>query len=305
MTYIKLVRPINLLLIVFVQCAIKFGLLEPFGIQVALEAYDFSVLIVATLCIAGAGNVINDICDVAIDQVNKPKKVLVGTKISENAAYNLYITLNVLGVGAGFLLANRLGHPGLAAIFIGISIILYSYATYLKSLLIIGNLVISALVATSLLVLIVFDIYPAIVADASTSQISVSEIIAWYALAAFYLNFIREIVKDISDVNGDKKGDRNTLPIAIGRKRTRNIIFGMGILAVLGVLYFSYEYAYQSLLMGGYMIFLVGAPLLYFCLHAWNAEKKTDYIRLSNALKLIMFSGVCSIWLYSHLMVGQ
>lgn len=304
MAYVTILRPVNLLLLLLTQILIKFGLFAPLGVKTAMSTFDFGLLVLATVCIAAAGNIINDIHDVAIDRINKPEKVLVGKKISEKTAYNYYIILNVIGVGAGFLLANRIGHPGLAAVFIAISVLLYSYATYLTSVFVVGNVIVSILVATSLVVLIIFDIYPAVTTDEMEVQLIASKTILWYALAAFYLNLIREIVKDVIDINGDKKGERNTLPIILGRTRTRTIVFVMGVIALTGLLYFSYEYAYHSQLLGSYLIFMVGVPLLYFCIQTWNAEKQTDYKRLSNTLKIIMFCGVISIVFYQHLILG-
>ena len=303
MGYVKIVRPLNLLLLLLIQGTIKYGLFEPLGVQVSMGVLDFSLLVIATLSIAAAGNVINDIQDVTIDTINKPQEVLVGRKISEKNAYNLYIFLNIVGVGTGFILANRVGHPGLAAVFIAISILLYAYATYLKSVLIVGNLLVSLLVASSLLVCIMFDVYPVINSDQRPLQILVSKVVVWYALAAFYLNLIREITKDIADVNGDKKGDRLTIPIVLGRSRTVNIVFVMGVLGLLILVWFCYGSLYHHRLVVGYFVFAIGGPLLYYCIRAWNAENEADYKRLSSILKIVMFTGVCSLYFFAEILI--
>lgn len=302
MAYLKIVRPINLLLLFLMQLLIKFGFFEPLGVQLAMGVFDFALLVIATLCIAAAGNIINDIQDVAIDKVNKPKTIIVGRKISEKNAYNYYFMLNIIGVATGFYLSNRLGHPGLAAVFILTSALLYSYATYLRSLLLVSNLIVSLLVATSLLVLIVFDVYPAINTTILENQQSALGLVLWYALAAFYLNFIREIVKDIQDVNGDKKGGRNTLPIVLGRTRTTQVVFTMGVFMLVGILWFCYSFLYQFMWAAGYFIFLVAGPLLYFCLKSWSAEKPRDYQTLSVTLKIVMCTGVCSIPFFAEIL---
>lgn len=302
MAYLKIIRPLNLLLLLLTQSLIKYGFLEPLGVQTAMGVFDFILLVVATLCIAAAGNIINDIQDVAIDNINKPEKAIVGKKISEKAAYNYYITLNIIGVLAGFYLSNRVGHPGLAAVFILISALLYSYAVYLRSLLLVSNLVVSFLVALSLLVLIIFDIYPAINSDLMDLQIIASKVILWYATCAFYLNFIREIVKDIQDVNGDKKGGRNTLPILLGRTRTTAIVFAMGVFILVGILWFSYNSLYQFTWVAGYFVFLIGGPLLYFCIKSWNAATPKDHKIMATLLKIVMFSGVCSLPFFAEIL---
>jgi len=281
---------------------IKFSFFEPVGIQVAMSKFDFSLLIVATLCIAAAGNVINDIQDVAIDSSNKPEKVLIGKKISEKKAYNFYIILNIIGVGAGFFLANRLGHPGLAVVFIIISALLYSYAISLRPLLLVSNVVVSFLVATSLLVLLVFDIYPAINTNSTNLQITASKVIVWFAACAFYINFMREIVKDIQDINGDKKGGRNTIPIALGRSRATSLVLVLGVFMLVALLWFSYHFLYLFQLVAGYVMFLIGRPLLYFCIKSWNATTPKDYKSLSIVLKVVMFTGVCSLPFFAEIL---
>jgi 4-hydroxybenzoate polyprenyltransferase len=302
MAYLKIIRPSNLLLLLLTQSLIKYGFLEPLDVAVAMGVIDFALLVLATLCIAAAGNIINDIEDVSIDTLNKPNTVLVGKKISEKAAYNYYITLNIIGVAAGFYLSNRMGHPGLAAVFIIISALLYSYAVYLRSLLVVSNLTISILVATSLLVLIIFDVYPAINTTTTELQVTASKVILWYASCAFYVTLIREIVKDIQDVNGDKKGGRNTIPILVGRARTTTIVFVMGVVMLGGILWFSYAFLYQFIGVAGYFIFLIGGPLLYFCIRSWNPEKPKDYRTMSTILKIVMFTGVCSLPFFAEIL---
>ncbi len=298
MNVLKLVRPLNLLFIVLVQAFVKYGLFNPLEAETTLNTIDFALLVIATVCIAAAGNIINDIYDVEIDRINKPNKVLIGKKISEKKANRWYIALNVIGVGIGFYLSNSIGKSNFAALFIVISALLYLYASYLKGILLISNFLISLLVAMSILIVGLFDLLPAINAQNQTSQFTVFKILLDYALFAFLLNFIREIVKDIQDINGDKNGGMNSLPIAIGRKRATTVVFVLGVFTILTVILYSYTYLYHTQIVVLYFLFLIVAPLLYFCVKAWSAEQRKDYVLLSKLLKLIMFLGMCSILLY-------
>lgn len=298
MNYLKLIRPVNLLFIAMVQLFFKFGLFQPYSIDTVLNNLSFSLLIIATLCIAAGGYVINDIYDVNIDRINKPTKVIVGTKISERNANRYYILLNIIGVGIGFFLANKIGKPGFAALFIGISALLYLYTSYLKSILLVGNLLISALVALSIIIVGIFDLVPGITDQNRESLSAVFRILIDYALFAFLLNFIREIVKDMQDINGDKNGGMNTLPIAIGRKRTILIVFILGVIALAAVIAYMYTFLYDRQWTVLYFLLCVVAPLLFFCVKAWTADSPKDYSRLSVLLKLIMFFGMGSILLH-------
>ena len=285
------------------QILIKYSLFYAFGADTVLNAFGFLLLLIATLCIAAAGNIINDIYDVEIDAINKPNKVLVGKKIPERNANRLFIILNVIGVAIGFYLSNSIGKPGFAALFIVFSALLYLYSSYLKGILIVGNLLVSFLIAMSLIVVALFDLLPAITMENQTSQSAIFKIILHYALFAFFINFIREIVKDLQDINGDKKGGMNTLAIALGRKRTITIVFALGVLLVLGVVVYMYEFIYNHETLLLYFLFAIVAPLLYFCMKSWSAETQKDYGSLSNLLKIIMFLGICSIPLYQFLSV--
>ncbi len=297
MNFLNLIRYQNLLFIALVQVFIKYGLFQTFEVDVTLTTIDFLLLVIATLCIAAAGNIINDIYDVEIDRINKPKKVLIGKKISERTANGLYIGLSIVGVAIGFYLSNRIGKPGFAALFVVFSGLLYLYSSFLKGIFLVGNLLISALVAMSLVIVGLFDLLPAISAENLPSQSAVFKIVLNYALFAFVINLIREIVKDLQDVNGDKKGGMNTLPISIGRKRTVTIVFLFGIFTVLGVVFYMYQNLYDHQVLILYFLFAVIGPLLYFCIKAWDAKTQKDYAVLSVILKIIMFLGICSIGL--------
>lgn len=298
MHYLKLIRFQNLLFIAFAQVLIKYGLFHPFEVAVTLNTFGFSLLVFSTLCIAAAGYIINDIYDLEIDRINKPEKTIIGKKISEKIAYTLFIILNIIGVAIGFYLSNLIGRPGFSALFIIISALLYLYASYLKGMILVGNLVVSALIALSIIIVGLFDLLPAITPENQASQSLIFGIVADYALFAFLLNFIREIVKDLEDINGDKNGGLSTLPIALGRKRTVQIVFGLGVLAVAAVVFYMYNYLYNNQTLVMYFLFCVIAPLLYFCVKTWEAKTKKEFSHLSMVLKIIMLLGICSIFIY-------
>lgn len=285
------------------QVSIKYGLFPTFEVDVTLTLLDFALLVIATLCIAAAGNIINDIYDVEIDRINKPNKVLIGKKISEQTANRLYIVLTTVGVVIGFYLSNRIGKPSFAALFIVFSALLYLYSSYLKGMFLVGNILVSFLVAMSLIIVPLFDLLPAITVENQSTQSAVFKIVLNYALFAFFINLIREIVKDLQDINGDKKGGMNTLPIAIGRKRTVKLVFILSVLAVLGVVFYMYEKLYNIQVLMLYFLFAIVAPLLYFCIKSWDAKTDQDYAFLSNLLKIIMFLGICSLSLYQFVIL--
>ena len=301
--FLNLIRWKNLLLIALVQVLIKYALLESFEVvRFTLNDFGFSLLVLATLCIAAAGNIINDIYDVDTDIINKPDKVIVGNSISEKTAFNIYIILTIMGVGVGFYLSNLVGRSGFSAIFVIISALLYIYATYLKRTTLIGNIVISFLVAMSLIIVGLFELLPVINQQNQETQLTFFKIIFDYAIFAFMINLLREIVKDIEDVNGDYNANMKTLPIVIGRGRATRVLFVLSLIPILAVIYYVITYLYRHYIVVGYFLIFIIGPLLYFTIKSYTAELKQELSFLSVLLKFIMFFGVISLLLYPFIL---
>lgn len=303
MAFLNIIRWKNLAMIALVQCLIKYGLFEPFGISTSLTPFNFFLLIMATLCIAAAGNIINDIYDVETDFINKPEKIIVGKTISEKTAYNLFISLNVIGVGIGFYLSHAIGKSELFALFVIISALLYVYASYLKQTFLIGNIVISILVALSILIVGIFELIPAMTIQNQGIQLVFFKILLDYAIFAFLINFIREISKDIADIDGDYKSGMNTLPIVFGRERTSKILFILSFIPLGAVIYYVINNLYTKPVAVIYFLVFIIAPLIYLLILIFNAKTKKDFITISNILKLVMLFGILSILLYKFMLL--
>ncbi|WP_147676772.1 geranylgeranylglycerol-phosphate geranylgeranyltransferase [Algibacter pacificus] len=298
LSVLNLIRWKNLLLIALVQLLIKYALLEPFGVAISLNGFGIFLLIFATICIAAAGNIINDIYDVETDFINKPDKLIIGQSISEKTAYNAFIILNMVGVGAGFYLSHWVGKSAFFSIFVIISALLYVYATYLKRQILIGNIIISILVALSILIVGIFELLPALTIENRAIQLTFFKIILDYAFFAFLLNLLREIVKDLEDINGDYKAGMNTLPIAIGRQRTTNILFVLSLIPLFLIVYYIVNSLYKNTVAVIYFIFLIVGPLILVSAKLFRAKSKKDYYFISNLLKIVMLLGVLSLLIY-------
>ncbi|OBX21308.1 prenyltransferase [Bizionia sp. APA-3] len=291
-------------MIALVQLLIKYALLESFGVTITLNGFGFSLLIIATLCLAAGGNIINDIFDQDTDAVNKPKKVIVGKSISEKTAYSLFIGFNVVGVLIGFYLSHLVGRSGFFALFVVVSGLLYIYASYLKQMILVGNIVISALIALSIIMVGLFELLPAITPQNQETQLTFFKIILDYALFAFCINLIRELVKDIEDIDGDYKVGMNTLPIAIGRARATHVTLALTFIPLAAVIYYVITYLYHNLWIVGYFLIFIIAPLIYIIIRLFQAKLKTDYHFISSLLKIIMLFGMLSLLIYKYKLLG-
>ncbi len=288
-------------MIALVQLLIKYAFLEPFGAQVSLTPLGITLLILATISIAAAGNIVNDIYDVETDLVNKPNKVIVGKSISEKTAYNLFIIFNFIGVGLGFYVSHLVGKSPFFSIFVIISVLLYVYATYLKRTFLIGNIVISVLVALSLIIVGVFELLPSITPENRHLQLAFFKIIFNYAIFAFIINLLREITKDIEDIDGDYKAGMNTLPITIGRDRATQILFVLTLIPLFIITFYTINSLYKNQIAVIYFLIAIIGPLLYVSIKTFSATTKKEYHHISNILKLVMLFGMLSLLLYKYI----
>lgn len=297
MKYLKLVRYQNLLLLAFMQLVFRYGFLKLQNIYLSLADWQYGLLVLSTILIAAAGYVINDIMDQETDNDNKPHEVIIGKSISETMAYNIYVALNVIGVAIGFYLSNVIQKPGFAAIFIVIAATLYLYATSLKQMLLVGNIIVALLLSISVIIIGVFDLLPATYEGNQAIMSIMFKILIDYAVFAFIINFIREIVKDMQDVNGDYNQGMSTLPIALGVSRTSKVTFGLLAISILLLLYYINANLMDFNLYSAtiYALILVVGPLFFCLIKMWSAKSKKDFKLISNVLKLVIFFGILSI----------
>jgi len=297
MKYLKLIRFQNLLMIALMQCIIRYGFLKLQKVELALADWQFALLVLSTIFIAAGGYIINDIMDQETDSINRPNQVIVGRSISESMAYNLYFGFTIAGALIGFYLSNLIYRDNFFGIFIITSLLLYIYATSFKQIAVIGNILVSLALALSVIIVGLFDIIPA------TDQVNRFQMMLWlellfdYAVFAFLLNFIREIIKDLEDIKGDYNQGMRTLPIVIGVSRTAKVVAVITVIATVILLWYINNHLMNS---GLYiatiyaLVFLV-SPLIFAVVKVWTAATQKEFHLLSNVLKAIIFFGILFI----------
>ena len=277
------------------QLVFRYLFLAQSYVDLALTDVNYILLVIATVCIAAGGYVINNIMDQDTDEIAKPQNRVVGVSISETVAYNWYIGLTIVGVGIGFYLSNVIYKPTFASMFILVATLLYMYATSFKQIPVLGNVVVALMLSTSIIIIGLFDILPAIDMDNRFRMKEAFDILMHYAIFAFIINLIREIVKDMEDMDGDYQSGINSLPIAIGVQKTKIIV---GVLTVLSIGVLAY-YVNSNLFELDYVVYyamiLIVGPLIYFGVKLLNATTKKEFHHLSLVLKIILFFGILSI----------
>jgi 4-hydroxybenzoate polyprenyltransferase len=295
--FFKLIRYQNLLLLALMQFIFRYGFLKQQNIWLALSDFQYALLILATVLLAAGGYVINDIFDQETDSKSKPKKRIVGKSISEGTAYNIYAGLTISGVLIGMYLSNVIEKPGFLVLFILIAALLYIYASSLKQMLLVGNLIVALLLGFSIIIIAFFDLFPVTNAENKEIMGLLFSVLKDYALFAFIINFIREIVKDMEDYDGDLSVGMSTLPIVIGIQKTSKIVLGLLILAVLILILYLNKNVFGSGLYISivYALVLIIAPLIYCMIAILTAKDKKEFGLISKILKLVIFFGIVSI----------
>jgi len=178
--------------------------------------------------------------------------------------------------------------------------LLYIYASYLKQLFLIGNLVISMLVGLSILIIPIFDILPSITPLNRNIQLIYFKLILNYALIASFLNLIREISKDIESIDDDYKLGMKTLPIVIGKQRASIVLFSLSIIPILIITYYIINTIYKQQIHVVYFLVFILGPLIYIAIKTFSAKTKKQFHHISNAIRLVFFFGALSLLLYRY-----
>ena len=267
----RLIRLPNLLIIVAAQYLTRIFLVGPSSAwKQHLANMDFFTLSLSTVFIAAAGYVINDYYDVKIDLINKPEKVIVGKQMRRRVAMFFHTLLNFLGIGLGAMISLKVGAINFISTYL-----LWLYSNKLKRKPFTGNLVISLLTATSILVVGVYY--------------GLNYKIWIFALFSFYISLIREIIKDMEDRRGDMHFGCRTLPIVWGIRKTK--IFLYFILGLFVLSMFVLLLLLNNTTLTFYFI-LMSFPTGYFVDRLYWADTRVAYRFLSIFCKLLMLSGL-------------
>jgi 4-hydroxybenzoate polyprenyltransferase len=292
--FLKLLRWPNLIFIVLTQLLFYFCIYLP--LYEVPQTHILVWLVIASVCIAGAGYIINDYFDLNIDKINKPNKNVLNTIINRRWAIVWHLLFSFIGIIATAI-AVGFGKWYLIIANIFCVALLWLYSTSLKRKLLIGNILISLLAAWTVLILF-FAKVPFNEAFNSKSDITLKyfRLAFLYGGFAFIISLIREAIKDIEDREGDAQYGCRTLPIYAG-VRTTKIYISIWIVVLVAALVILQLYILQFgwWLAVIYSIILIIAPLIYLLMQLRKAQTVNDYSKLSSLTKLIMFTGILSM----------
>ena len=302
--FFRLVRWQNLFITALMMCLVYHCVI------MQTSTLAFTLLVIAMTLIVAGGYVINDIFDKEIDAVNKPERVIVGKIFSEKQCGIFYWALTIMGLGCG-LMAGILAHgKNFYTIFASLLLLacfLYSYSSRYKKKLIVGNVIVSLSVAFAVFLPWLFQILSMLVNKEMLLEHQewmrvTLHIVLIYVAFAFLMTLIREIVKDMEDVEGDMRLNCRTIPIAWGLKAAQVIVLVLSLLTFTMSIYakqFLCDYGFN---IAGYL--LNGASIFMFVMMFGNVFGLLDasfrtskqFHMQSIALKISMLIGVLSIF---------
>ncbi|MEO6219145.1 MAG: geranylgeranylglycerol-phosphate geranylgeranyltransferase [Ginsengibacter sp.] len=300
--FFKLVRWPNLLFIALTQILFRFFILHfvyfdniPASGFIKLTQPLFILLVVASVCIAAAGYIINDYFDLNIDLVNKPSSLVIDKYIKRRWAIVLHIILSftgfVLSVYVGYKLWNfYIPFFNLIAI-----IALWFYSTTFKKKLLIGNILISLLTAWVILVLTLAEYRFQLISPPQEWRrlLKVSFI---YAGFAFVISLIREVIKDMEDLAGDLKYGCSTMPIVWGIRVSKVFVAVWLIVLTCGAILIQFYVIHLGWWLSAlYALFAIIIPLLWVLRKLYEAKTTADFHRLSTVVKYVMLTGILSM----------
>ena len=223
--------------------------------------------------------IMNDYIDIESDKINHPNRPLATNNLSHKHIF--YIMLILLIVLLVLIMnINSYAFQFLLLIIFPLTII---YNIYLKNMPLIGNVV------TSLLLGSIF-IFSEIVFNNSNHML----VLPFILCAAF--NFLREMIKDMHDYEGDLSNNYYTAPVCFGKSIMNKIIiiYSFCLMLICLVPYFVFQLHISFLL---FLIIIIEIPLLYSVFLLIKFPNKTTYKYLSDLLKYLCLGGLLIIML--------
>ena len=300
----RLVRWSNLLFLAILVYVMHFWVAVPildaagFGNQ--LPGYVLVLLGIGLVCIAAGGNVINDYFDVKIDRINRPDEVVVTRSVSKPAAMRLSMVLSGTGIVCGLVAAWMLKSMTIGILGLIVPGLLWFYSSSYKRMFMVGNLIVALMAGMT----------PVLIALANVAQLRlrfaeilpyttlVHDLYAWlggFGLFAFMLSWIREIVKDMEDVMGDRELECHTMPVVWGEIPTKIFVTVLTVLTLglVGWLWYAvlpFDRSWTSL-STRYIVLGIVIPMLCSLWLLWSAKIPSEYKTCQQVIKFAMLLG--------------
>ncbi|MCF6270631.1 MAG: geranylgeranylglycerol-phosphate geranylgeranyltransferase [Melioribacteraceae bacterium] len=273
---ISIIRPLNCLITFFTIVA---------ACLICADSVNYTLFLIAGFAgylVNAGGNIINDFFDIEIDKINRPDRPLPSGDISSTTALNIYASITFFAFALSYY---NLGFNAFS-IVVATSIMMFLYSYELKRTPLLGNIVVAFFTGLAFLFgsVVVGSIYCGIIP----------------MTFAFLISLMRELVKDIEDIEGDKSIGILTFPIKYGVDNSVKLISAIGLLLIVSTtlpfllkIYNLYYFIFVLLFVNGILIYVI---------RELRRETSQKVIRkVSKLLKLGMVLGVIAIFIGAKL----
>ena len=271
----SVIRGYNIWVIALAQYLSAIFILAPEkrALDIILDWRLLLIVLASTLTIA-SGYIINNFYDAKKDLINRPKKAMIDRLVSQETKLKVYFTINFIVAFLMFFISWR------AILFFSAYIFLiWFYSHKLKKIFLVGNITASVLAVLPFFGILMYykNFY---------------EVIFAHALFLYLLILIREMIKDLENMEGDLITDYKTIPVVFGEKIAKTIITILTFCALIPVYFLIeiYDVGYMDI-----YFYLSLITLLFFVMLLWKSSSKTEFLKLHFLLKFIIVSGVFCI----------
>ena len=305
--FFRLVRWPNLVFIVLTQSLFYYCFIysSERGLSSSNDIYLkpslFVLLMIASVLIAAAGYIINDYFDLNIDKINKPERIVVEKIIKRRWAIAWHLIFTSIGVLLSFYIGYKISNWLLGFLNLLSAVLLWFYSTTFKKKLMIGNIIISLLTAWVVIVLYFCEwrFYYVFNDEADMYKKYIQllfKVSVLYGGFAFIISLIREVVKDLEDIQGDEKYGCRTMPIVWGVPASK-VFTATWLVVLIATLVIVQVYAIQQhwWWLAVYCILCVVLPLILILKQLNKAVLMKDYHKLSSRIKMVMLTGILSM----------
>lgn len=290
---LKIIRPKNLVIVAISQVLIYVVYILPLlGETTALGGNLWWMFVVDTILIAASGYIVNDIYDQQSDMTNKPEKIFIGKNgLTEKQGWIYYWIIVIVGFVIAGYIALSIHKLHLLIIYPTAVLLLFLYSYSWKKKPYIGNLVVALFCAfvPGIIWFAELDTLGLLAIQSPYKHQFIISIFLAYISFAFLSTMVREVIKDIEDVDGDKLAGYLTAPIKYGVNGTKNSALAFG-----GLLLLSYGLWIRGFSGSEFLpIFILvslglGLPTLFILFKLLKSVHKLDFGKLSKWLKYLM-----------------
>ena len=297
MKYLYCIRPVNLVIVACTQILMYHLFFEGVDYKLnnswVLSSPKIYLFTLVTLLITASGYLINDFIDFESDVVNQKSR-----RLKKRYTYLRYYSILVF---VGFLIslwfALDIGKPFLVGIYLLAIFMLFLYSTIFKKKILIGNVIV-ALFSTFVLLILLYAEKDGILALAPLVRQHIYFQTIMFSIFVFLISMVREIVKDIQDIDGDKESGDVTLPVRFGVKKSSLVAGIFGLILIITFLLWIVKFIAlaENYVIGFGLVFLL-MPAVYITYKLFRGITVSDSAFISKACKFVMIAGLVFMFL--------